>query len=151
MQIYLVQHGKSRPKEEDPRKSLTSEGEDEVGRIAQTAGAYNVQTRIIIHSGKKRAAQTAEIMSDFLKPAQGIETWENLNPMDDALPWAEKIEGHDRIMLVGHLPFLERLTNFLVAGDPENRVIKFQNGAIICLEKEDQSWHIKWTLMPRIE
>ncbi len=149
MQIYLVQHGKSKPKEEDPRKSLTSEGEDEVRRMAQTAGAYKVQTSVIIHSGKKRSTRTAEIIADFLRPAQGTQTGENLNPLDDVLPWAQKIE--DRIMLVGHLPFLERLANLLVAEDPEKRVIKFQNGAIICLEKEDQGWHIKWCLMPRIE
>jgi phosphohistidine phosphatase len=55
-------------------------------------------------------------------------------------------------MLVGHLPFLEKLTSYLVIGSDEKPIFKFQNGGIMCLHKESdsQTWIIKWTLMPNI-
>jgi phosphohistidine phosphatase len=55
-------------------------------------------------------------------------------------------------MLVGHLPFMERMTSFLITGSTENPVFKFQNSGIVCLDQdpETKSWFIKWTLMPNI-
>ena len=55
-------------------------------------------------------------------------------------------------MLVGHLPFMERLTGYLAAGSPERLVFKFQNGAIVCLDQASGggAWFIKWALMLRI-
>ena len=150
MQIYLVQHGKSRPKEQDPEQSLSPEGEKEVRRIAETAGNYRIPVQGIMHSGKKRAEQTASIMSEILNPAITIETASGLGPLDDVLAWKDKIQELERVMLVGHLPFMQRLASLLVAGDQDNRIIKFQNGGIVCLE-EEQGWHIKWTLMPNID
>lgn len=151
MQIYLVQHGISKPKDEDPERSLSSAGEADVRRIAETARNYSIPLRGIIHSGKKRAQQTAEIMAEALQPPQDIQVGEELGPVDDILVWAPKCPDLDQYMLVGHLPFLERLTNQLVAQNPDNRVIKFQNAGIVCLELEEQKWHIKWALMPQIK
>jgi phosphohistidine phosphatase len=55
-------------------------------------------------------------------------------------------------MLVGHLPFMEKLTSYLVTGNADKTVFKFQNGGIVCLEEDvaKNSWFIKWTLMPHI-
>jgi phosphohistidine phosphatase len=55
-------------------------------------------------------------------------------------------------MLVGHLPFMERMTSFLITGSMEMPVFKFQNSGIVCLDKYPATpfWVIKWTLMPNI-
>jgi len=39
-----------------------------------------------------------------------------------------------------------------VVGSNEKAIFKFQNGGIVCLDKESdsQSWIIKWALMPDI-
>ena len=42
MALYLVQHGISRPKIEDPDPGLTDEGLAEVRRIAEVAAGYGV-------------------------------------------------------------------------------------------------------------
>jgi phosphohistidine phosphatase len=75
-----------------------------------------------------------------------------MKPLDDVVKFAEKITDSENIMLVGHLPFLEKLTSYLVVGSDEKPIFKFQNGGIICLDKESdsQTWIIKWTLMPNI-
>ena len=72
MGLYLVQHGKSLPKEIDPEKGLSDEGIAEVRRIAQVAAGYCCQVAQIGHSGKKRARQTAEIFASHLKPPKGV-------------------------------------------------------------------------------
>jgi phosphohistidine phosphatase len=55
-------------------------------------------------------------------------------------------------MLVGHLPFMERLTSYLITGSIDIPVFKFQNGGIVCMDKDpdSRSWLIRWALMPKI-
>jgi len=55
-------------------------------------------------------------------------------------------------MVVGHLPFMERLVSYLVSGSPETQVVKFQNSGIVCLDTEidSQSFFIRWALFPII-
>ncbi len=62
MALYLVQHGKSLPKEIDSEQGLTDEGIADVERIAGVAKSYGIVVSSIQHSGKKRARQTAEIL-----------------------------------------------------------------------------------------
>ncbi len=67
MALYLVQHGKSLSKEEDPEQGLSAEGSADVTRIAEVAKGYHVRPNRILHSGKKRARQTAEIFAKSLR------------------------------------------------------------------------------------
>jgi phosphohistidine phosphatase len=152
MALYLVQHGKSLPRDQDPDPGLTPEGKSDVERIAAVAKGYGVRVASIRHSGKKRAQQTAEIFAAALMPGEGHQVNSGLNPLDDVSPWASQLRSEDDTMLVGHLPFMERLTARLVTGSAERLVFKFQNGGIVCLDKDSGSpfWFIKWTLMPKI-
>ncbi len=152
MAIYLVQHGKSLPKDVDPDQGLSEEGITDVKRIAQVAKGYQIRVSKIQHSGKKRARQTAEIFASALNPPGGIEESAGLNPLDDVTAVAITIDHKDDIMWVGHLPFMARLTSYLITGSIEIPVFKFQNGGILCLHKDPDtmSWVIKWSLMPTI-
>jgi phosphohistidine phosphatase len=152
MALYLVQHGKSLSKEEDPEQGLSIEGTADVTRIAQVAKTYGVRPAAIMHSGKKRALQTAEIFAKALCEDKELREISGINPLDDVTVVAKTLKTDDNLMLVGHLPFMERLTSFLITGSKEKLVFKFQNGGIVCLDKVQESpwWHIKWTLMPRI-
>jgi phosphohistidine phosphatase len=150
--LFLVQHGQSLPKEIDPERSLSDEGKSTVDRIAKVAADYGVHVSLIQHSGKTRARQTAEIMASHLHPEGGLQESTGLNPNDDVEAVADDISGDENVMLVGHLPFMEKIVSHLVAGSSHKRVFKFQNGGIVCLEKDpvENSWYIKWTLMPQI-
>lgn len=152
MALFLVQHGKSLPKNEDPKKGLSKEGIAETKRIAEVAKGYNIHVSGITHSGKTRARQTAEIIASVLEPEGGIQESSGLNPMDDVTAFADKIDSTANCMLVGHLPFMERMTAFLITGSIERPVFKFQNSGIVCLDKYPTTpfWVIKWTLMPNI-
>jgi phosphohistidine phosphatase len=152
MAIYLVQHGKNLDKSVDPEKGLSPGGESEVKRIAEVASMYGVRVRTIQHSGKKRARQTADIFAAALAPVHGVHEVDGLNPLDDVAPLAQNLNPLDERMIVGHLPFMERLTSCLVTCNPDRPVFQFQNGGIVCLDHypETTDWAIRWALMPNI-
>lgn len=153
MALYLVQHGKSLPKEIDPKQRLSEEGMAEVERIAQVAKGYKIQVRQIRHSTKERARQTAALFQAALGPREPMQVMEGLAPLDDVKAIAASMPHEPNIMLVGHLPFMERMASYLITGSIEKKVFKFQNGGIVCLDKETESgdWFIKWALMPTIK
>jgi phosphohistidine phosphatase len=153
MALYLVQHGKSLPKDIDPQQGLSEDGRAEAERIASVAKGYSVKVSGIVHSGKKRALQTAEIFASALDVQDRLEQRSGLKPLDDVAAFAANVSSKDNLMLVGHLPFMERMTSYLTTGSTENLVFKFQNGGILCLDEDTQtkSWHVKWTLMPHID
>ena len=80
-----------------------------------------------------------------------VEQKQGLDPLDDVLnlnPDPDK-----NIMLVGHLPFMERLVSSLITGSPDHPpLVKFQNGGVVALDRdrETDSWYVKWTLFPNI-
>ena len=152
MALFLVQHGKSLSKDLDPDQGLSKEGITEVERIATVAKEYSINVSQINYSTKTRARQTAEIFASVLKPSGGIHEKSTLKPLDDVTVIADGIESKDNIMLIGHLPFMERLTAYLITGSVEKTVFKFQNSGIVCLDNDSDalSWVIKWTLMPNI-
>ncbi len=152
MALYLVQHGKNFSKDQDPEQGLTKTGIEKVKLIAQVAKGYQVPVDIIFHSEKKRAAQTAELFSTALQSTKNIIQIKGIKPLDDVKAFAKTLSSAPNAMYVGHLPFMEKLTSYLVTGSADLTVFKFQNGGIVCLDQssEAESWFIKWTLMPTI-
>jgi len=150
MKLYLVQHGEAKSESEDPQRSLTEKGKEEVQNVAKMAKKLDLCPSKIYHSGKLRAKQTAEIFADSLKrpaePAQG------LNPNDDVLEWADRISREkEDLIIIGHLPFLEKLTSLLVTGKEDTRPVLFRYGAIVFLDKNEAGgWGLRWILTPEM-
>ena len=152
MALYLVQHGKSLPANVDPDQGLSTEGVAETERVAHMAQDAGLNIKGILHSGKLRARRTAEILAASLAPPEGTNLSQGLNPLDDVQPWRTCLNPSADLMLVGHLPFMERLAAFLVSGSLEKPVIKFQNSGIVCLDQDPSSihWVIRWALVPKL-
>jgi phosphohistidine phosphatase len=153
MAFYIVQHGQSLTKDLDPEKGLSNHGIETVEKIARVAQDYGVKVAQIQHSGKKRARQTAELLAAILEPADGLQEVAGIKPMDDVAAFASRVDYSTNTMVVGHLPFLERLTSFLVIGQQSPIVFKLQNGGILCLDQIENSDSpaIKWALMPQVK
>jgi len=152
MALFLVRHGAATPKDQDPEQGLTPEGIADVERIAEVAKGYGVKPSKILHSGKTRAKQTAKLLAGALDPEGGVATRNGLDPDDDPAALLSYLDAAENVMIVGHLPFMEKLTSLLTCGMPDKTVFKFQNGGIVCLDSdgEKKGWHIKWALMPKI-
>ena len=151
MALFLVQHGKSLPKDADPEQGLSADGIAEVERIAGVAKGYGVRPLQIRHSVKKRAEQTASIFAKYLSPPKGLVETSGLKPLDDVSLVADGLRTYrGTLMLVGHLPFMKRLAGFLIAGDAELEVVRFKNAGIVCLREQDGQWSIDWVVVPDI-
>jgi phosphohistidine phosphatase len=153
MTLYLVQHGQSLPKDVDPDQGLSEIGAAETERIAGVAKNYHINVKLILHSVKTRARKTADILASALNPTNGVKEAEGLKPMDDVAAFAAALNPDHNTMLVGHLPFMDRMASYLVTGAIDKPVFKFQNSGIVCLDQdpETKSWVITWTLMPTIK
>jgi len=153
MNLYLVQHGQAKSKEEDPERPLTEFGENNTKKIANyISERCNVNINRIIHSGKKRSFQTSEIFSSRLKPPEGIVFEKELEPMSAPWGWVERLKyiGED-IMIVGHLPHLKRLSSLLLCQDENKNVIDFQNSGVVYLNRNESGiWSIKWIIVSSI-
>lgn len=151
MQVYLVQHGEAKAEAEDPTRPLTDRGRTEVQRVARHAALLGLSLAQIIHSGKLRARQTAEIMADNLWPSRGLREMAGMAPNDDpSRARAALEEAGDGVMLVGHLPHLGRLASLLLIGDAGRDIVRFRNGAIVCLARGDRGWLVRWVLTPEL-
>jgi len=150
MNLYLVQHGEANPEAEDPTRALSEQGAEIVRRMAAWSMNANVHADQIRHSGKLRAAQTAELFAERLKPSGGTIAIPGIAPKDDVLPIANSFAHDDEqsIMLVGHLPFLARLVSQLVIGTPGKALVEFRNAGIVCLARYDSRWLIQWSVVP---
>ena len=152
MALFLVQHGKSLSREVDPNQGLSEQGVSEAIRIAGVAQGYGVKVAKILHSGKTRARQTAQIMAEHLTPGKQPVEKSGLSPMDDVTLFARTLLPENDLMIVGHLPFLTRLVSYLITGSADTEVFRFQNAGIVCMDRDPgaDTWVIKWTLMPEI-
>lgn len=147
MNIYLVRHGEAVSERLDPQRPLTSSGREEVERLARMAATKNVQVTAIFHSGILRAKQTAEVLAEPLRCTSGVQPLSGLRPQDDpAIAKAELEAAENPIMLVGHLPHLNRLVALLLSGDAESQVLQFPPATMVCCSNDTSKWKISWML-----
>jgi phosphohistidine phosphatase len=151
MTIYLVQHGKSVSKEENPERPLSEIGAEEAEKIASKLKDYNIRLTSIFHTNKLRAVQTAEILQSYFNASQGTKEIAGMNPNDDVRLFAANIDKVDNAMYVGHLPFMEKLASFLTTGDDSQGIFKFQNAGVVKLQyfSDEESWFITGSFLPK--
>lgn len=137
-----MRHGEAKSAEVDPERGLTDAGIERVSRVAKRAVAdLGVQPARIFHSNKARARQTAEIWSEVLSVPH--EEAEGLSPNDDPARWATRLETEDQeVMLVGHLPHVERLLGLLVTGNPDQTLVGFPAGALVVVKQDENGWSV---------
>ena len=152
MAILLSQHGKSASKDVDPQRGLTREGEEEVAAVARVLRGSGVAVGTIWHSGKTRAEQTAALFAEALEPSAGIASRAGLDPLDDVVAFAESLPKTADVLIVGHLPFMERLVAYLITGDAEGCVVRFQNGGVGRMDWDPNAdrWFTGWSVFPRL-
>ena len=150
MKLYLAQHGEAKSEVEDPQRSLTDLGRKEVEQVAQAASRLSLHPSKVYHSGKLRAKQTAEILANAL--GSPLEATSGLNPNDNVPGWADRVSRmQEDLLIVGHLPFLEKFASLLMTGDESVRPVLFRYGAMVCLErKESGRWGVRWILTPEM-
>jgi phosphohistidine phosphatase len=152
MKLYLVQHGEAAPKQIDPERPLTDAGRQDVDRLAHFMGGAGIRVQRVIHSGKLRAAQTAERLAQEIAAGVELETRADINPNDPpaSIDWVTETRDTDTLV-VGHLPFMARQVSHLLVGDEETPVVAYRPGSVVCLERgDDGRWRINWMVRPEL-
>jgi phosphohistidine phosphatase len=148
--VCLVQHGEAVSEEVDPRRPLSERGRREVERVARLLARAGFKPARILHSGKLRAQQTAEILARELG-VERVEAAQGLAPLDDPKPWFEELGRiSEDTVIVGHLPFLAKLAGLMLAGSSDAEPVRFRYGGIFCFERDEKGWHLVWAVTPDI-
>jgi phosphohistidine phosphatase len=149
MKLYLVQHGQAMAKEQDPARPLTDRGRADIERLARFLRQAGIGVERVIHSGKQRARQSAELLAETIAPGVEPETSGLLNPNDNPKAFDWQSESWDRdTLVVGHLPFMAKLVAHLVVDNENLPLVAYQPGTLVCLERHEGRWQIAWMLRP---
>ena len=148
MKLYVVRHGDAANAASDSERPLSSYGQSEVRRVAQFMESKSVAVPTIWHSTKRRARETAEILSTAI--GGRLEERTGLSPNDAADVVAVELQNYRDadLCIVSHLPFVSNLASELVAGSPA-AAWNFSTGAVVCLEREATGrWWADWFISP---
>lgn len=158
MMLYLMQHAQAVPDEVDAQRPLSLEGRAAALRVAARAAQLGLAPEHIYHSSKLRARQTAEVLAEALHLERTLEELKGLGPKDRAEPLARwlRVETQKQtaggIVLVSHLPLLDRLAALLLTGDEEMGVVMIQYAALLALAPKGDGKHfaVQWLLTPEL-
>jgi phosphohistidine phosphatase len=152
MKLYLVQHGDALSKETDPDRPLSPRGEADVRGLADFLGKAGIPVEQVFHSGKTRAAQTADLLAATLCPGAAPETLGGIDPKDPPHGLLTTASKWNRdTLVVGHLPFMAKAVSLLLTGDGEAASIRFRPGSIACLERDEEgAWGLAWMVRPEL-
>ena len=152
MDFYLVRHGEAASEAQERARPLTQGGRETVEQVARSASAKQIQVAAVFHSGILRAKQTADILASHLCPPAGAHTMSGLLPDDDPMIARAELEAAQQsIVLVGHLPHINRLAALLASGNADREVVNFTPATMVCFSYEKSQWNIAWVLVPQPE
>lgn len=150
MKLYLMRHGEALSAQIDPECGLTDNGKVKIESVAKHLHKQGLMFQQVFHSKKKRAQQTAEIMTRIVSPGIEPALLNNIAPNDDPNLILSDINGWEEDTLItSHLPFVPNLMTLLTGKDAFLSAITFETGTIICLIKEsDSAWGLEWSTCP---
>lgn len=152
MKLYLVQHGEAVAKEVDPDRPLSERGFRDMEKMALFLRRGGISVGRILHSGKRRAEQTAQMLAAAIMPGDQPKSVEGIKPNDDVAAFRERLVNlHDDMLVAGHLPFMGRLVAWLITGNQNLEMASYKPGSIVCLEqKEEGGWILEWMVRPEL-
>lgn len=150
MKLYLMRHGEALSAEADPERGLSDNGKEKIDALAKHLHKQQLTFQCVFHSWKKRAVQTAEIMTGILSPDVKLQLMQDITPTDDPALIISEVNSWDKdTLMASHLPFIPNLVTLLTGQDVFLSAISFEAGTIVCLERNNTgTWDIKWSTAP---
>ncbi len=150
MKLYLMRHGEALSPNKDPERGLTDKAKFSIKKLAQQLHNNGVTFNQVFHSSKKRAFETAEIMSQIISPGIKPVLHKYITPNDDPNVISNEISRwNEDTLITSHLPFVPNLMSLLTGEDAFLSAISFETGTVVCLEKDDNAnWRLNWTTSP---
>jgi phosphohistidine phosphatase len=154
MEIYLMQHGHSLPKDQDPEEGLSADGEAAVRLTARAFKVFHVEFDAILSSPKKRSKQTAALVAeetDF--PTEKIietEKVKAMTPAEETVRVLAELSGAKRVLVAGHLPSVAEIASYLLT-EGSKVTIEFEMGGCCCIAVDKLPTHtgrLHWFIKP---
>ena len=150
MFVYLVHHGHAVDPGVDPQRPLSRQGRDQTDVLSGRAAARGVRPDVIWHSGKLRTRQTAEAYLRACNPLAEFSATRWMQP-DDPPRLADLLQVETRdVMLVGHMPHLDRLLRRLIrlsdAAHAGPEAGAFPMNGLVAVERVETVWAERWRL-----
>lgn len=159
MELYVLRHSDAAPHGtmKDADRPLTDEGIKKMTRVAEAMRKMELSFDAILSSPYVRAKETAGIVGEIMKCRSLIKLTPNL--VSDASPSAvvkeinEDLPHKNRVLVVGHNPFLTILVSVLISGR-DDTLIKFRKGGLCKLTAETlrfgQCARLEWLMAPSL-
>ncbi len=156
MDLYLVRHGiaELRGAKPDDERALTSEGIERTAQVAQGLLRLDCKPDIVATSPLRRAAETAEIMREVLRPDADVDIEKLLSPGASASELADWLSGlkAGSVMAVGHNPDMPMIAAEMIAGSSPVE-IEFKKAAVCMLSFNGRpglgKGVLRWLLQPK--
>lgn len=137
MNLYILRHGiaeelGSRKNLKDADRALTAEGEQKLRKVARAMIKLELSFDLVLSSPLRRAQQTAAIIAEHLELSKAIELSDALAPSGSARKLIDLLRhlqpSVDKVLLVGHEPYLSELISLLIFGENVTSVVMKKAG-----------------------
>ena len=154
MEIYLMQHGHSLPKDQDPDEGLSADGKAAVRLTARAFKVFHVEFDAILSSPKKRSKQTAALVAEETGfPTEKIietEKVKAMTPAEETVRALADLSGAKHVLVAGHLPSVAEVASYLLT-EGSKATIEFEMGGCCCVEADKLPTHagrLRWFIKP---
>ena len=160
-ELYLMRHGPAAPRgvnsiTDDARRPLTPEGKERMQQIAAGLLRTGMEVDWVISSPLVRAAETAEIVAETLRPQLPLDLCDALRPAGDPEAFIAFLAQHAdrrRVIAVGHEPDLSQFAARLI-GAGRNANLSFKKGGCCLITFGEfppkRPGQLSWWLTPRL-
>lgn len=147
--LYLIRHGQALQHVVDAERPLSARGEADIARLARFLTNSGVQPRLLLHSGLRRAAQTAQLLAAAL--GGEVRCDPGIGPLEPVGPFIGRLAdlGPD-VIVCSHMPFLGDLASTLLCNAAESSGIAISPGTMLCLDRKELVWTMRWMLPPAV-
>ncbi len=154
MALYIVRHAKAVQGYPDELRELLPEGTAQAERVGRRLADAGVTVPRIHHSGLVRARQTAEILAGALGSGIEVEERAGMAPESEPRTIAAWLDAEERaagnVMVVSHMPFVDRLVSLLLTGDDAANLVDYKLCAVAKLTpREGHGYRLSWLVTPR--
>lgn len=152
MHVYLIRHAHAEDGSRDALRPLSAKGLRQVrtmGRWLRQAEAFEVLETW--HSPLRRAAETAEVLSQRLRLKVPLIEVAGLKPQDDPHLILRRLRNTEvPVAIVGHDPHLSALASLLITGSAEPARFWLKKCAVIRLDHSGTGWCVRWMISPEL-
>lgn len=154
-----MRHGVAAPQQPelpDEQRPLTPKGRRKVRLVCEALQLLKVRFDLIVTSPILRAVQTARIVAEEFECEKRVTECPHLATGDHEglIRWIqEELRGKNRLLLVGHEPYMGELAGLLVAGTTQAS-IAFKKAGVAFIEVPElaygQCGTLRWLITPKI-